>query len=220
MKSNPIKILIKPSGVPTATELFAEPHMVLGRFNESSYSFLAEEAVAAVELPFLPELVSVTAGITRFSLADAKWLNPHRRNQTGRINRHGTVCVLPGNGFRCAKRECTGGTQRPTKAKRRPVRDGVVRSRHSARNSPGCAWHDEGEAKELMARYRPGPYLPPTPERVNRLPKWAREYLLHTFVGAEEVQEIFFLRDQNRALIKLVAELKAENRRLVKRLKK
>jgi hypothetical protein len=32
------------------------------------------------------------------------------------------------------------------------------------------------------------------------------------------VEEIFFLRDQNRALIKLVAELKAENRRLRKRL--
>jgi hypothetical protein len=31
-------------------------------------------------------------------------------------------------------------------------------------------------------------------------------------VGAEEMQEVFFLRDQNRALIKLGAELKAENR--------
>ena len=38
--------------------------------------------------------------------------------------------------------------------------------------------------------------------------------------GAEEVQEIFYLRDQNRALIKLVAELKAEKRRLAKRLDK
>jgi hypothetical protein len=36
-------------------------------------------------------------------------------------------------------------------------------------------------------------------------------------VGAEEVQEIFYLRDQNRALIKLVAKLKGENRRLKKR---
>jgi hypothetical protein len=27
-----------------------------------------------------------------------------------------------------------------------------------------------------------------------------------TFVGADEVQEVFYLRDQNRALIKLVAE--------------
>src|ERR1700730_18625579 len=73
-----------------------------------------------------------------------------------------------------------------------------------------------------MARYRPGPYLPPTAERVNRLPKWAREYLHHvdTFVGAQEVQEIFYLRDQNRALIKLVSELRAENRRLVKRWEK
>jgi len=62
------------------------------------------------------------------------------------------------------------------------------------------------------------PFLAITPERINRLPKWAREYLHHvdTFVGADEVKEIFYLRDQNRALIKLVAELKAESRRLVK----
>jgi hypothetical protein len=73
-----------------------------------------------------------------------------------------------------------------------------------------------------MARYRPGPFLPLTPERIGRLPKWAREYLHHvdTLVGAEEVQDIFYLRDQNRALIKLVAELKAEKRRLTKRLDK
>ena len=36
----------------------------------------------------------------------------------------------------------------------------------------------------------------------------------------EKVQEIFYLRDQNRALFKLVAESKVENRRLVKRLEK
>ena len=73
-----------------------------------------------------------------------------------------------------------------------------------------------------MARWRPGPFLPPTPERINRLPKWAREYLHHvdTFVGAPEVQEIFFLRDQNRALTKLVSELMRENRRLEKRWQK
>ena len=71
----------------------------------------------------------------------------------------------------------------------------------------------------MARRWRPGPFLPITPERINRLPKWAREYLHHvdTFVGAEEVQEIFFLRVQNRALIKLVSELKTENRRLQKR---
>ncbi len=39
-------------------------------------------------------------------------------------------------------------------------------------------------------------------------------------MGAEEVQEIFYLRDQNRALIRLVGELKAENRRLRRRLEK
>jgi hypothetical protein len=71
-----------------------------------------------------------------------------------------------------------------------------------------------------MPKWKPGPFLPITPERINRLPKWAREYLHHvdTFVGAGEVQEIFFLRDQNRALIKMVAELKAENRRFRRRL--
>jgi hypothetical protein len=58
--------------------------------------------------------------------------------------------------------------------------------------------------------------------RINKLPRWARDYINHvdTFVGAQEVQEIFFLRDQNQALIKLVGELKAENRRLLKRLEK
>jgi hypothetical protein len=41
--------------------------------------------------------------------------------------------------------------------------------------------------------------------------QFAREYLhyVDTFVGAQEVQEIFYLRDHIRALIKLVAELKA-----------
>ena len=39
------------------------------------------------------------------------------------------------------------------------------------------------------------------------------------FFGADEVAEIFLLRDQNKALIKLVAELKAENQRLKRRLK-
>jgi len=58
--------------------------------------------------------------------------------------------------------------------------------------------------------------------RVNRLPKWARDYIMNieTFIGAPEVQELTFLRDQNKALIKLVGELKAENRRLLRRLKK
>ena len=45
----------------------------------------------------------------------------------------------------------------------------------------------------LMARHRPGPYLPPTPERVNHLTKWAWKYLHHAapFDGAQEVREIF-----------------------------
>jgi hypothetical protein len=56
--------------------------------------------------------------------------------------------------------------------------------------------------------------------RINKLPKWARDYIhrIETFVGAPEVQELTYLRDQNRQLIKFVAELKAENRRLQKRL--
>ena len=56
-------------------------------------------------------------------------------------------------------------------------------------------------------------------QRINKLPKWARDYIHHieTFVGAPEVQELTFLRDQNRQLVKLVAELKAENKHLKKR---
>jgi hypothetical protein len=77
-----------------------------------------------------------------------------------------------------------------------------------------------GEVKALMARDRLGARsFPPTPERISRLPKWhGNTSHVDTFVGAKEVQEIFFLRDQNRALIKLVAESKLENRRLLKRL--
>jgi hypothetical protein len=59
-------------------------------------------------------------------------------------------------------------------------------------------------------------------DRVNSLPKWARDYIhnVSTFVGASEVRELTYLRDQNRALVKLIAELKAENRRLTKRLER
>ena len=58
--------------------------------------------------------------------------------------------------------------------------------------------------------------------RINKLPKWARDYIhnVQTFIGAPEVQELTFLRHQNRQLIKLVAELKAENPRLMKKLAK
>jgi hypothetical protein len=53
-------------------------------------------------------------------------------------------------------------------------------------------------------------------KRLESYPKWIREYIhnVDTFVGAEEVQELTYLRDQNKALIRLVAELKATNRRL------
>lgn len=72
-------------------------------------------------------------------------------------------------------------------------------------------------------------------KRLEQYPEWIRDYVhrVQTFVGAantdrstlcssepgaspDEVAEIIFLRDQNKALIKLVAELKAENQRLKK----
>jgi hypothetical protein len=43
---------------------------------------------------------------------------------------------------------------------------------------------------------------------------------VQTFVGAEEVEELMFLRDERRMLAKLIAEQKAEIRRLRKRLEK
>jgi adenylosuccinate synthase len=53
-------------------------------------------------------------------------------------------------------------------------------------------------------------------DRVNKLPKWAREYIhrIETFVGAPEVEELIQLREERKQLIRLIAELKAENRRL------
>jgi hypothetical protein len=41
---------------------------------------------------------------------------------------------------------------------------------------------------------------------------------VHSFVVAEEVEELVFLRDQNKALVRHVGELKAENRQLRKEL--
>jgi hypothetical protein len=34
--------------------------------------------------------------------------------------------------------------------------------------------------------------------RISKLPKWARDYIhhVHTFVGAEETEELTFMRDQ------------------------
>ena len=58
--------------------------------------------------------------------------------------------------------------------------------------------------------------------RVNSLPKWARDYIhrVQTFVGAPEVEELAQLRGERQQLVKLIAELKAENRRLRKRLRR
>jgi DNA transposition AAA+ family ATPase len=41
---------------------------------------------------------------------------------------------------------------------------------------------------------------------------------VHTFVGADEVKELTFLRDERRMLMKLIAEQKREINRLKKRL--
>jgi protein tyrosine/serine phosphatase len=56
--------------------------------------------------------------------------------------------------------------------------------------------------------------------RINKLPKWARDYIHHLSTRVDpqgEIEELVQLRDQRRQLIKLIAELKAENRRLRKR---
>lgn len=57
-------------------------------------------------------------------------------------------------------------------------------------------------------------------DRINKLPKWARDYIhrVETFVGAPEVEELIQLRHERKQLIRLIAELKAENRRLQKKL--
>ncbi len=62
--------------------------------------------------------------------------------------------------------------------------------------------------------------IDPVWKRLQRYPKWIRDYIhnVQTFCGAEEVTELTYLRDQNRALIRLVGELQTENRRLRRRL--
>ena len=67
-----------------------------------------------------------------------------------------------------------------------------------------------------------GPLAERVSQRINKLPKWARDYIhqVHTFVGADEVEELIFLRDRQRQLVKFIAELKAENRRLKAQLPK
>jgi len=64
--------------------------------------------------------------------------------------------------------------------------------------------------------------MPSLAARINKLPKWARDYIhnIETFVGAPEVRELTYLRDQNRALVKLVGELKRENARLRRTLRR
>lgn len=59
-------------------------------------------------------------------------------------------------------------------------------------------------------------------ERLNALPKWARDYIHHvqTLVGAPEIEDLAYYRDENRMLRRLVSDLKRENGRLTKRLQK
>ena len=69
-----------------------------------------------------------------------------------------------------------------------------------------------------FAEFEPDPIW----RRLEKYPKWIRNYIheVSAFEGAAEVREIFYLRDQNKALVRLVGELKAENRRLRRRLEK
>jgi hypothetical protein len=48
---------------------------------------------------------------------------------------------------------------------------------------------------------------PAISNRINTLPKWARQYIhhVHTFVGAPEVEELMQLRDERLQLIRLIA---------------
>lgn len=73
----------------------------------------------------------------------------------------------------------------------------------------GCAARGRGQYRSLNPRSS-------LSERINRLPKWARDYIHHvqTFGGAPEVEELTFLRDERKMLVKLIAEQKAEIRRL------
>jgi hypothetical protein len=46
-----------------------------------------------------------------------------------------------------------------------------------------------------------GLQVDPVWKRLKKYPKWIRDYVhnVQTFIGAEEVQELTYLRDQNRA---------------------
>jgi hypothetical protein len=59
-------------------------------------------------------------------------------------------------------------------------------------------------------------------DRINKLPKWARDYIhnVQTFLGAEKVEELSVIRDERKQLLKFIAESKAENRRLQKKLQR
>jgi hypothetical protein len=59
-------------------------------------------------------------------------------------------------------------------------------------------------------------------DRINRLTKWARDCIhrVQTFVGAPEVEELTFLKDERKMLAKLISEQKREIARLRKRLEK
>jgi hypothetical protein len=71
-------------------------------------------------------------------------------------------------------------------------------------------------ANQLPDGFEPDPVW----TRSEKYPKWIRDYIhnVQTFIGAPEVAELTFLRDQNKALIRLVRELGAESQRLQRRL--
>lgn len=63
--------------------------------------------------------------------------------------------------------------------------------------------------------------IAPVLRRINKLPKWARDYIhdIETFAGTPELhQKLDFLREQNKQLMKLIGELRTERQRLKRRL--
>jgi hypothetical protein len=82
------------------------------------------------------------------------------------------------------------------------------------------AHHDTPEVRFPALRRRKWSM---TPEQFNKLPLYVRDYVHHLETRADpngDVRKIFFLRDQNAALIKLVGELKRHVRRLEQKTKR
>ena len=59
--------------------------------------------------------------------------------------------------------------------------------------------------------------------RINKLPKWARRYIHDMATQADprgDVADLIFLQNERLALIKTIGELKSENVRLKRRLRR